>query len=148
MGKELHKVFTAGLTILLRDNKVLLLKRSKNVSYEPGKYTLPSGSKEDNETALQAALRETLEEVGLRIDPLIAEFAQVMIRRKAGEEWIDFFFLARQWKGDPKVMEVDKCDEVGWFNIDDLPKNTIPFIKKALNNFKVGIKYSEFGFKN
>lgn len=148
MGKELHRVFTAGLTIVSQNNKILLLKRSKNVIYEPGKYTLPSGSKEDNETALQAALRETLEEVGLKIDPLTTEFAQVMIRRKAGEEWVDFFFLVRQWEGDPKVMEPDKCDEVGWFNFDDLPKNTIPFIKNALNNFRANIKYSEFGFKN
>jgi hypothetical protein len=43
-------------------------------------------------------------------------------------------------------MESDKCDDLSWFAIDDLPKNTISYIRQVIECIKNKINYSEFGF--
>ena len=45
--------------------KVVLTKRSANVTHDPGQISLPGGSLMENETCFQAALRESEEEIGL-----------------------------------------------------------------------------------
>jgi 8-oxo-dGTP diphosphatase len=48
--------------------------------------------------------------------------------------------------GRKKNMEPDKCDDLSWFPINKLPKNTIPFIREATSNVNQKIFYSEFGY--
>ena len=43
-------------------------------------------------------------------------------------------------------MEPDKCSELKWNKIDDLPDNIIPEVKLALENISKVIHYSEFGW--
>ena len=45
-------------------------------------------------------------------------------------------------------MEPNKCDDIGWFELDNLPENTIPYIKHAIECISKNIVYSEFGFDN
>src|SRR6187402_1740723 len=53
-------------TIPEYDDKVLLCKRAIEPRY--GYWTLPAGFMENNETTSEAALRETLEEAGARVE--------------------------------------------------------------------------------
>jgi hypothetical protein len=44
------------------------------------------------------------------------------------KEWVgtyNFAFICKKWKGTPKANEPKKCEEVKWFNINDLPKDII-----------------------
>lgn len=50
------------------EGKVLLCRRAIAPQY--GKWTLPAGFMENNETTLQGALRETIEEAGARVEIL------------------------------------------------------------------------------
>jgi len=55
-------------TIALIDNgKVLLLKRGDTAPWQPNKYCLVGGGVDDKESLLDAAVRETEEEVGISL---------------------------------------------------------------------------------
>ena len=43
-------------------------------------------------------------------------------------------------------MEPNKCDDLIWVGLDNLPENTIDYIRAAINNYKAGISFSIFGW--
>ena len=55
----------SGGLLILHDNKMLLLHPTNAPWY--GTYSIPKGKLEKNETYLEAAIRETEEEVGIKI---------------------------------------------------------------------------------
>ncbi len=129
----------------IRDQQILLLRRF-NTGYEDGNYSVVAGHVEAGETVTQAALREAEEEVGVRIAPQDITVVQVM-HRKSEDERVDFFVLIKQWAGDVTNHEPQKCDDLAWFPLDRLPINIIPYVKRALENYRHGILYSEFGWQ-
>ncbi len=52
--------------LIVKDGKVLLMKRSDDLPDFPGWYILPGGKQEKNETPQEAAIRETVEETGIK----------------------------------------------------------------------------------
>lgn len=146
MQKDRFKLVPAAYLILKKDDEILLLRRS-NTGYEDGNYSFIAGHLDGDETFRQAIIREAKEEADIVIEPEDLEIVHTMHRKKATDaERIDFFFLATKWKGEPKNMEPNKCDELKWFNINVLPSNTIPCIRQAIESFKNKRVYSEFGW--
>lgn len=43
-------------------------------------------------------------------------------------------------------MEPEKCDELSWFEISQLPNNIIPYIEKAIQNHIEGVWFDSFGW--
>ncbi|HUI90417.1 MAG TPA: NUDIX domain-containing protein [Anaerolineales bacterium] len=130
--------------LLLRDKQILLLRRS-NTGYEDGNYSVVAGHVEAGETVRQAAIREGREEVGVILEPRDIDIVQVM-DRKSDDERIDFFVEVRHWVGEVTNNEPQKCDELFWSAINSLPRNTIPYVRRAIENHQAGIHYSEFGW--
>jgi ADP-ribose pyrophosphatase YjhB (NUDIX family) len=62
------------------------------------------------------------------------------------ERRINLFFAAKKWNGQPEIMEPGKCDNLRWFELNNLPHNTIPYVKQAINSIKKREAYSEYGF--
>lgn len=129
MGKAIFK--SAVHLILIKDNKILLQKR-KGSKLWPGYYALPAGHIDDNENQYDALVREAKEELGIEINPndIINNYA--VLRRnyfeidgKQLEPYIDYYFELKKYKGTPKIMEENKCDELLWTSIEELPE---PFI--------------------
>lgn len=150
MSKQRHGIVCASYLMPLKNNKILLLRRS-NTGYEDGKYSLIAGHVEEGESVLQTLIRETKEEADLIIEESDVKLAHVMHRRKTRkttmqDERIDFFFECRSWKGEPKIMETDKCDDLKWFGVDELPENVIPYIAQAINLANKGKPYSELSW--
>lgn len=137
---ERLKLKIAVYIIFIKDDKVLLGRRV-NTGWKDGYYGLPSGHLEENEGLVDALIRETKEETGVVLDSRDVDFVHVMHR---WSNYADFFFTAKQWSGDPQVMEKDKCDDMQWFPIGNLPKNTIPSVRFAIQNYQDGVKFSEF----
>lgn len=144
MRKDRFYMVPAVVMILRRENDVFLILR-QNTGYRDGFYVLPSGHKEEGETALQAAIREAKEETGVDIDPRDVRFTHVMHRRETDER-VFFYFEADKWQGEPYNAEPEKGVEAGWFPIDNLPENTIDFVLHGLHHTHHGEPYSEYGF--
>ena len=117
--------------ILINDNKILLQKR-KGSKLWPGYYALPAGHIDEGETQYDALVREAKEELGIEINPndIINNF--VVLRRnffeidgKTLEPYIDYYFEIKKYNGVPKIIEEDKCDELLWADVNNLPE---PFI--------------------
>lgn len=98
-----------------------------------------------DETVSQAIIREAFEEakVTIKKEDLIPA---TVIHRKSNKEYIDFFFVAKNWIGKLKIGEPDKCDDLSWFSLDSLPTNLLPHIKEALENYKNKTPFFESGW--
>jgi 8-oxo-dGTP diphosphatase len=127
-----------------REDQVLLIRRF-NTGFADGQYSVPAGHLDGGETVIAAAAREAQEEVGVRLDAECIHFSHVM-HRMDGEERVDFFVNVSYWKGEPINAEPGKCDEIRWVSLNELPENTIPYIRQALRNHRNGIKFDEFGW--
>jgi len=106
-------------TIVLKDNKILLVKRARKL-IEGGKWALAGGYVERDETTEQAAARETLEETGWEIKDLtLFRVNDNPNRRHEDRQNIVFVYFCTATK---KVGEADwESDEQKWFNWSNLP---------------------------
>ena len=130
--------------ILERVNEVLLSRRFQT-GYQDGNYNLPAGHVDEGELPLAALLREVKEEIGVELILEDVRFVHTMYRAKADMtgQRADYFFTTTKWKGEPKNLEPDKCDDVRWFTYDNLPEKMTPHVRLALENAKRGIAFSE-----
>ena len=117
--------------ILINDNKILLQKR-KGSKLWPGYYALPAGHIDEGETQYDALVREAKEELKIEINPNDIINNYVVLRRnffeidgKILEPYIDYYFEIKKYNGVPKIIEEDKCDELLWADVNNLPE---PFI--------------------
>ncbi len=140
-----RQLFRASADVLLiRDGKVLLGRR-KDTGFGDGMYGIPGGHLEAGETLLQTAIREAQEECGVSIQPADISFAHALHHHSANV-YIQFFFIASTWVGDPHICEPDRCDDMQWFPLDALPENILPHIRQVIECIGKKISYSEFGF--
>lgn len=144
MTTEKFKLRAAVYLLPIKDNKVLLSRRF-NTGWMDGKYSLISGHIDGNETVFEAMVREALEEADLKIDPKDLIPATV-IHRKSDVEYIDFFFVVKKWQGTPTIKEPNKCDDLSWYPLDNLPENLLPFIVEVLKNYQNKIPFFVSGW--
>lgn len=130
----------------IKQNKILLLRRY-NTGWMDGHYSLISGHIDGNETMFDAMIREAYEEAGIRVKAEDLQPVHTIHRWTEESEYIDFFFSAYNWENTPKIMEKDKCDDMRWFEQNNLPNNFLPYIKVAFDKHKNGIPFSYFGWK-
>lgn len=128
--------------LFFRNDQVLLLRRF-NTGYADGQYSVPAGHLDGGETVLAAAAREAEEEVGIRLQASDMTFSTVMHRMEE-EERVDFFVLVHQWQGEPFNAEPDKCDDLLWVDVNQLPNNTVPYVRQALGNHLAGVRFDEY----
>lgn len=115
-----------GAVILSKKREVLLMKRSKRLAVHRttvGLWSIPGGEVEFGEKVTDALKREVREELGVEIviERMIGHWDQILTKSKV--HWHSVTFLCKIEKGEPKIKEPSKFDDLKWFAIDKIPKN-------------------------
>jgi 8-oxo-dGTP pyrophosphatase MutT (NUDIX family) len=146
MKKDRFKLIPAVYLLLRRENEVLLLRRA-NTGYQDGKYSVIAGHLNGDELATSAMVREAMEEAGIKVNPkdlILSHTCHRLTRNEVGQERIDLFFESTKWKGTITNAEPNKCDDLSWFPIDNLPAEMLPLVKNVINNIRKDINFSEY----
>ena len=98
--------------IIIKENKVLLIKQ-KNGNF----WGFPKGHLEEGETEIEAAKRETLEEIGLEviIDETKRYETNYIIRNEIDKTSV--FYLAKIKSGEITKQE-EEIEDIQWFDFN------------------------------
>ncbi len=128
----MKEMFKSAVHMLIMDNGKVLLQKRKGSKLWAGYYALPAGHIDEGENQYDALVREAKEELDIEIDPKDIENSYVVLRRnffeidgKKLEPYIDYYFEISKYQGTPRIAELDKCDELIWADINNLPE---PFV--------------------
>ena len=142
---ERFKLVVAVHLILIENGKILLQRRY-NTGYEDGNYGVVAGHIDGDESVIKAMQREALEEAGIKIKEEDLEIVHVMHRKSEDRESIDYFLTCKSYTGKISIMEKDKCDELKFYDLDKLPINVIPYVRKGINYYRNNIPFSIYGW--
>jgi len=105
----------SAVIILNNKSEILFVRRSSTAPWMPLKWSLPGGTIEKNETSIDAAIRETFEEVDLTIN--IALLVPVK-----DPNHIQYYFCPPEgWAGTPCLKLTDgilENDQMSWETIE------------------------------
>lgn len=137
---ERHLTRTAVFVILERDNKVFFLRRA-NTGWADGLLTIPAGHVDKGDLVKEAAIKETKEEslVDVAIEDL--EFVHVDYIK---DEYINFYFRAQKWTGEPGLGEPHLASEAVWIDKHNLPADVTPQLKNLFQHIQQQSFFSEF----
>lgn len=147
---ERFKSLSAVMLLLTRktdNNEEILFQKRKNTGYCDGYYDLSaSGHVDDNESMKRAMCREAKEELGIDIKEEDLEFVCIIHINFNRRIYYNGYFKTDRWCGEPIINELEKNEELKWFNINNLPSNIVNDRMIAIQNYKSNIKYSEYGW--
>jgi SAM-dependent methyltransferase len=132
--------------ILRRGDEVLLARRA-GTGYADGLLHAPSGHVEDGEDVRAAVLRETYEEIGVRLAPEDVRVALVMQHRgPGGAPRTGWFFEAEYGAGEegrtePYNREPDKCSGLSWHPLAALPDGMVAYCAAGLDAYRAGERF-------
>ncbi|AIF48871.1 NUDIX hydrolase [Dyella japonica] len=141
---------TSSVFVILHDEGRVLLLRRRNTGWKDGYLSLPAGSHDGGEPLAAAAARELNEETGVVVEPQALRLAHLMHCRSGDSdaEWLGAFFRADAWSGEPRLMEANKHDHLGWYEAARLPDEVIPYTAQGIACALNGMPYSDFGWSD
>lgn len=122
---------------VIKEGKILLLRRISN-RWMNGKLQIPGGHTEEGESPLTAVLREAQEELGIKISAKdVRHLATVAVRGEDSEYFALQFQLINPEGHQFTIMEPEKCSELVWGDITNLPEDTIDLFKTVITDSQV-----------
>ena len=117
-----------GVYILNSDMQVLLMLRQNTTG--AGMWAPPGGHLEIGEEFLDTVKRETMEEVGLKVEE--AELWALNNNIMPDRHYVNLDYFAGKWSGRPQNLEPNKCKRIEWFSLNNLPS---PLLEPTENFF-------------
>ncbi len=102
-------------SILVKDGKILLIKRSNYDGHRSGEWDLPGGRIEEGEKVFGGHKREVMEETGLKID--IVEPVRCWSAERLGEKHVGITFLSKFLEGE--IVLSNEHTEYKWMSPDE-----------------------------
>ena len=125
--------------VVVRDDKVLLLKREIEPTGKPGGYHLPKGTIEPGEAIEQAAKREIAEEAGVLAEPIayIGAISRVYSQGDNTYDKTTHYFVC-EYQGEAEAAMDNEHDTREWYDFDtavqllsQMPKGEEEIIRRA-----------------
>ena len=119
--------------------ELILLSKRKNTGHNDGEYELPGGHLEKGEDLYEAMIREAKEE--LLVDIKREDMKIIHLLHHYTGERLNFIFEIDGNLIEPKIGEVEKCEELVWADILKLPDATTDKVKRIISNIVNNIEY-------
>ena len=123
----------AGCMLIVKDGLILGVSRKNDIT----KFGLPGSKVDGNETQEEAAIRETLEETGIKVNKCERFFNRTELPSyPGGEEFESATFYALDWEGE--ISSTEEGD-VKWLIAKELTSSSAAFPdynSRMLNVFK------------
>ena len=129
--------------LLEREDGMTPVFMRTHTKFMPGYYAVASGCLEAGESVEEGLRREVREEIGVELGSITLVHVQYR-DAGAGDEWLDFYFHARDWTGEPVCAEPHKHGEIEWCAFDAMKTPLLPYIDAAIKAWRAGKIYSEF----
>jgi ADP-ribose pyrophosphatase YjhB (NUDIX family) len=143
--KEIRKTHVGSYAVIIKDKKIALIKKARG-GYK-GKYDLPGGGIEHDETPIEGLYRECREEIGREVKKAtLLDVTSVTFKWQMTEDTIEDLhhigiLFQVEIDNDALKTEADGLDSLGakWIDINELTQDvTSPFVWHILN--KLGYK--------
>ena len=125
-----------GAIIVDPEGRLFLARRGPLAKNERGLWEFPGGSVEFGEHLAEALQREMREEYGL--DIVTGELLDVVdhILPEEGQHWVSPAFICQIKAGTPVICEPGKCDEIGWFAVEEVPEELTQVTRLNLEHYR------------
>jgi len=128
----MFKILTKAL--LVRDNKILLLRRAETSSFAAGKWDIPGGKLDFGESLEESLLREIKEETSINVEVLNPICTCSNVNEENTKQYISIVYYCNYIDGEVKLNS--EHDDYIWINPKDMDeKNTIYYAVKAIKRF-------------
>jgi len=124
-----------GAMIVDETGRLFLARRGPQAKNERGLWEFPGGSVEYGETLADALAREMMEEYGIQV--AVGELLDVVdhILPNEGQHWVSPTYICRIVSGEPRILEAEKCDEIGWFHPHEMPDDLTQITRTNLEHY-------------
>lgn len=127
-----NKFVRVGVGIIVKkDDKVLMQKRKGAHGEET--WCFPGGHLEFNEKIEECAVREVMEEVGIKIKNIKIGPITNDIFTKEDKHYITIFVTSDIAEGEPEIKEKDRIEEIKWVGFDNMPKPLFVPVQNLIN---------------
>ncbi len=95
-----------------------------------------------------AVVREAKEELCVAVRAESLQFAALVHKcdKPCNLVYYNAYFVCTEFDGEPRIAEPEKCSELKWFDLDNLPDDLIDDRKCALKAYLGGVHYVEYGW--
>ncbi len=87
-----------------------------------------------------AVKRETKEEADLELNTVELLGYVDHILADEGQHWVPLIFLSQDYSGEPHNNEPDKCEDIQWFSLDNIPSNHSQVVRDSLKLYKEHVR--------
>ena|SRR5581483_11856401 len=123
----------AAKAFIIRNDKLLLLKRRPDDPHKPGSWDIPGGRLEFGESPFEGLKREAREEINGEID-IIMPISVHHFTRDDGQKITLTIFLTKLLTDEIKLSE--EHSEYKWIDLSEAPKELSKFFEPTFANLK------------
>jgi len=129
-----------GAIITNQNGLVFLARRGKKARNEVGCWEFPGGQVNFGETLADSLVREIREEfdIHIRLGPLMDVVDHIL--PEENQHWVSPTYICTLESGQPRILEPDKCSEINWFALDEIPDDLSKISKINLEHYRELIK--------
>jgi 8-oxo-dGTP diphosphatase len=136
--------YAAVYAIIRNEQGEILFSQRKNTGFMDGRYHLPAGHMDGNETMVAAMIRELKEELDIDVLENDIRVVHISHRESINREYFDAYLEVSRFTGIPKINEPEKCSTLNYFNITAI--NMADFVMydiDIINMIDNGVHFSD-----